>query len=188
MKTLEQIVRQLVALPDPDTTPNLSPKQVRDLVEEKRVLEGRIGAIRVAINRLAELDAQIAPVEIWLGYLAEWRKTLCEQLAAHTEPTTSDYHEHRASHDRLAALQLSIANIDRGCQYFGSMCELGRPIADLMRAAGYAPEPGQNDIWSAGYGSTAQAQRRLDELTKQRTEVQARLDSELCAAKKTLTV
>ena len=172
--TLDQLVKDLDAMTAPNEIPLSWTKRELDAYETQRqLLQRRILIARNASAALAELDPKIAMVTKWRDHLVTWRQSLCEQLLA-ASPRSG------RTVDWVQGLKMSISNIDRGCEYWNSMASVGPQLAELMRAAGYKPTDGSNDIWTAGFGSLRVTEQRLAELQKRRAETKQQLDAVLC--------
>jgi hypothetical protein len=155
--SLERLQAELAALEDESA--------------RRQALTRRIAAIDFAKVTIARLDPKIRELTTLRDQFVAWRKELSDRLLA-----CPSQQRNRRDMDHEDQLRLSISNIDRGCEVFGSMVNLGVPLGELMRAAGYVPEPGQTSVWSAVYGSLPATLERLGTLQRQRAEAQAVLD------------
>jgi hypothetical protein len=185
MNTLDDIRAKLAAIPDPDTTPGLSPAQARELDRQRRLWDGVLANVTNLVPMLAERDAQIAEQESWRDLLLAFRKETADvivKLLAEKAALT-DRHEQRRIDERLLALTASIRAVDRGIEYVGPHAMLPTPLNEWLLAHGVTPKPGQTNVWN-GRGSIAQTQQRLLELRDKRNELQARIDAALSTVDK----
>jgi hypothetical protein len=177
MKTLEQIVRQLAALPDEQDVPlSWTRRQLDDLRQKRGVLEGRLATARKAVSTLAEVAPQIASLTKWRDLLVAWRKTLNDELLALPPARTGP------ALGRRQTLELSIARIDQDLDLgpSGNCVYANLPLDDLMREAGYAAR----DLLARARGENwlccmPDAERRIAELQQRRDDAQQRLTEAL---------
>jgi hypothetical protein len=177
MRTLDQIVRQLAALPDEQDIPlSWTRRQLDDLRQKRCVLDARLTTARRATSTLAEVGPQIATLTKWRDHLAAWRATLCDRLVALAPAHTAPEFGQRQT------LELSITRIDQGLDLGPSgNCAYGHlPLDDLMRDAGYVPRDlvarAQGEAW---LGCMPDVERRIAELQKRHDDAQARLTEAL---------
>jgi hypothetical protein len=69
------------------------------------------------LDMIAEIDAKILTLKRWINHLTEWRKTFCDLLAALPARAADRTREEQ---EQGLGLKLSIANIDRGCEYWNA--------------------------------------------------------------------
>ncbi len=156
-----------------DLPRTMTPRETDAYVEHTRVLDMRIERARSAAALVAELTAQIAPLEAWRDFLAAQRPKLCADLIA----LVPDYRD-RATMDLQQALKLSISNIDRGATYWANgAAGVGAPLAAAIQAAGYLPRTGVPGV--AWLGSLPATEQQLKELRRQIDTAQAQLDEAL---------
>jgi len=185
MNTLDDIRAKLAAIPDPDTTPGLSPAQARELDRQRRLWDGVLANVTNLVPMLAERDAQIAEQESWRDLLLAFRKETADvivKLLAEKAALT-DRHEQRRIDERLLALTASIRAVDRGIEYAGPHARLPTPLSEWLVAHGVTPKPGQPNVWN-GRGSIGQTEQRLQELREQRDQLQARIEAALSTVDK----
>ena len=186
MNTLDDIRAKLAAIPDPDTTPGLSPAQARERDRQRRLWGGIIADVTNLVPMLAERKAKKAEEESWLhNILLAFRKETADDIVKllAEKAALTDRHEQRKIDERLLALTASIRAVDRGIEYAGPYAMLPTPLNEWLLAHGVTPKPGQPNVWN-GRGSITQTEQRIQELTDQCNELQARIDAALSTVDK----
>jgi len=181
MKTLEQMVRELAALPaETDVPLSWTQRQLDDLRQQQGTLMNRIQVAHRSVGILAEVDPQIAALIKWRDHLVRWRQLLCDRLAALPPPRTGPELGERQK------LEMSIQRIDYGLDLGpAGSCMYGNiPLDDLMREAGYVPRDAvaraDGEAW---FGTLPSAEWRLKELQARHDDAKCRLDEALLGDK-----
>jgi hypothetical protein len=132
-----------------------------------QTFRARLTQANLALDRLAEIEPELAAFEKWHGHLIEWRQILSDRLL--TGAVTA-----------MQGLTLSIKRIDRDLDFMNEAFPANMPLDDLMREAGYVPRDSvaraAGDAW---LGSIPRAELRLAELRQQRDQAQRQLDQAL---------
>jgi hypothetical protein len=167
-QTIAEIEAELAGLPDLWSVDGSKAQEA--LYTKKRSLEVRIHQGKNFSNRLASLDADLAPRRAWRDHLLEWRPLFAAELQACST----------GAPDRRRGLEISLQAIDRSFNFSYEAFPEHLPLFELMKAANYLPPPSEPwNMWRAGFGSLPQVEQRIVELEHQRAIVQQQLDAAL---------
>jgi hypothetical protein len=128
---ITKLEREISALPDPQ---DIAVPRQREQIEERLAMLQRVnGYAQTQRATRRKLRAQLDAAERWYRDISEWLPQLRDELAI-AKPLRV---HGRDAEQRVLGLELSIANLERGCEFWNGEVCIGPQLAERMRAAGY---------------------------------------------------